>query len=105
MHKVPAFIGASSGLLFVISLACCIFALRIRSYEGIADLERVIEEFPSDGISDQVFFDHRIADLAVATNRNSEQNDEAARALGIAGWLLFGGVLLQAIMLVIALAR
>lgn len=104
-YRLPASFALLSGLVFVASLALCIFALRIRVYEGLADPEDLIARWPDDGIADDEFLDDRVADLAIATNRNARQNDEAARALEFAGWLLLAGVVLQAVAFLIALWR
>lgn len=92
-------------LTFIASLGCCVFALRIKTFEAITDPEEVIAAWPDEGLADEEFFDARIADFAVATKRNAKQNDEAARALALAGWLLFAGVLTQAVVFLLTLAR
>ncbi len=104
-HHVPQSLAVVGGLLFVLSLACCVFSLRMKSFEALSDPEELIAEWPDDGIDDDDFLDDRIADLAVATNRNSKQNDEAAQSLGAAGWLLLAGVASQAIVFTMALWR
>lgn len=86
----------------MLSLAFCIFSVRIKAYEGLADPEEVIRSFPSGPISDEEFLDDRIAELAVVTNRNSRQNDSAAHAVTFAGWLLLFGVALQALIFMVA---
>jgi hypothetical protein len=99
---IPIALAIAAGLSFVLSLAFCIFSVRVKNYEALANPEELIDSFPSGPISDEEFLDNRIADLAVATNRNSRQNDSAANAVTIAGWLLLFGVVLQALIFVVA---
>lgn len=74
-----AFAGA--GILFMCALACCLFAASIRQYEGLTDPRQLVGELNDSPPTDDEFFDARIVDFTVATERNSLQNDRTATAL------------------------
>lgn len=81
------------GSALIAALMCTVFAMRIRTFEGICNLETVIEDFGETPPADDDFRDDRIADLAVATNRNSKQNDRIARSLTFASvFILLAGI-------------
>jgi hypothetical protein len=86
----------------VLLAGCMVFAAVgtwIRTYEGIADPREIIERFGDAPPSNDDFFDNRITDLAVATNRNSAANDKTAWALNWASICLFGATLVLTVML------
>ena len=88
--------------VLVAALLCTIFAIRVRSFEGICDPEEVINHY-DNAPSDEEFFDDRIVDLAVATNRNSQQNDKIATNLSVASILIFAAAMIQLVLLVTAI--
>jgi len=69
-------------------------AVAIRNYEGVCDPVEVIDGFGDTPPSDSDFLDDRIAELAVATNLNFQQNNLTANLLSWAVALLFIGVAL-----------
>lgn len=91
IFSLGLFIG--SVIIFSIALLFSILAIRIRVYEGITDPYDIFEEYGDEAPIDQDFFDNRIADLAVATDRNSIQNDIVAARLSDAAWFLYFGVI------------
>jgi hypothetical protein len=93
--QVPSWPFLLSALVLLISLVSSIVAMRIRPYEGIADLSEIIHGFGNQPPTDDAFLDERLVDLAVATDRNSEQNDRAAKYLECTAWLLVIAVLIQ----------
>lgn len=74
------------------ALAATIVALHVRRYEGIAEPDDVIAEFDSGAITDDKFFEKRIADFAVATARNAAVNTRASFWLLVASFSLIGSV-------------
>ena len=65
-------------------------------YEAVNDPRDVLDEFGDAPVSDEEFFDSRIADYVVAWERNSAVNDRKASRLKIAGYSLLLGITLQA---------
>jgi len=96
------YLAVSTAIVLVLALLATLMATQIRAYEGIADPEEIIRRFGNAEPTDADFLDARIADLAVATNRNSAINDRVAHWLVAASWLLVGGVLLHLLMLTLA---
>jgi hypothetical protein len=91
------------GSVLIAALLCTVIAMRIRTFEGICNPEEVIQRFGPTPPSDDDFRDDRITDLAVATNRNSSQNDAIARTLSLASlFILFAGII-QFILFTLAL--
>jgi hypothetical protein len=101
--RVSVFWFLSIGLLFVAALLLTVRAMGIREFEGIFDPEEVIESFGKEPPSDENFLDDRIVDLAVATNRNSAQNDQTATLLQWAARILFLAVFLQVVVFLLAI--
>jgi ABC-type iron transport system FetAB ATPase subunit len=87
--RVPFVLGAA---LFIGSLIAIVLSTTVREYEGSGDPERIINELPEDEVmTDEAFFDDRIAELAAATANNAQQNERLARGLHITSWLLIAG--------------
>jgi hypothetical protein len=63
----------------------------------------ILESFSQQRPTDPDFLDKRLADLAVATNRNSRQNGKVANALQGAGVLIFLAILIQMAVFVVAI--
>ena len=91
--------------VLVVALLCTIFAIRVRSFEGIADPVKVIDNYGESAPSDTDFLDDRIADLAVATNRNSNQNNRIAGSLALASVFIFLAGTIQFVLLLIAILK
>src|SRR5687767_8307242 len=72
---VPVAVILAIAALMVVALVFCVMGIQIRNYEGIADASDVIDSFSAVSPTDHDFFDARIADFAVATARNSEENN------------------------------
>lgn len=100
--KTPAALYIFMIIGFIISLLFTIFATRIRPYEGICDLEQVVDSFGADPPSDEDFLDNRLADLVVATNRNSIENDKMAAHLRRASYALVFAVVMQLFVFLVA---
>lgn len=101
-YGVSKYLAISVAIVLLLALLATLMAIQIRSYEGIADPEEIIKGYKDKEPTDSDFLDERIADLAVATNRNSEINNRVANWLVVASWLLVFGLLLHLIMLTIA---
>lgn len=101
-YGASRYLAVSTAIVLVLALLATLMAIQIRAYEGIADPEDIIKRYADTEPSDADFLDARIADLAVATNRNAEINDRVATWLVASSWLLVGGVLLHLLMLAIA---
>jgi len=81
-------------LVLVLALLSTVNAMRVRVFEGICDPEEVIKEFGENATTDDDFRDDRIADLAVATNRNFAQNNRIASSLSWAStFILLAGII------------
>ena len=101
---IPIWWFLLSGAVLVLSLLATIAAIQIRTYEGICDLKAVIRNFGDTPPTDDDFLDDRIVDLAVATNKNSKQNDRTARFLSAAAILLLVSVALHLVIFIAAVA-
>ena len=92
-------------LVLVGALLFTVNAMRIRVFEGINDPEEIIKGFGKKPPTDDDFRDDRIADLAVATKRNSGQNDRIAKSLSFASLWIFSAGLIQFCLFLIALLK
>jgi hypothetical protein len=84
---------AAVGLIFLLALVLTVLAARIRDFEGLCEPEALIEGMGNKPITDSKFFEDRVIDLAVATTRNSKENDKIAGLLYWASVLIALGVL------------
>lgn len=84
-------VGAT-GICFIFALLACILALGIFKYEGLCDIKEELLALGDAGKPDSEFYEDRLADMAVAYERNSEQNDHRASLLGISSYLVLAGV-------------
>lgn len=75
-------------LLLAVTLVLIGIGTHIRTYEGIADGGSVVKAYGEKPPTNEDFFDDRIADLVVATARNSQVNNRVARVLAGAGYCL-----------------
>ncbi len=103
--KVPAPLFLSLGGVLVLSLLATIASVAIRNYEGASDPLEIINEFGDVAPSDADFLDDRLVDLAVATNRNSIQNNRTAMLLQMSVALLFLGAVLHLCVFCVAFLR
>jgi hypothetical protein len=94
--------------VFIAAIACMLgsfllslFATKVSNYEAVNEPQDIIEQFGDAPMSDEEFFDLRIADYAVACERNSQVNDKKAFQLVVAAYLLLAGIALQACYLII----
>jgi hypothetical protein len=88
--------------LIASALVFTLLAVRIRRYEAVCDLRSAAENIDREPAED-AFFDARIADFVVASNRNIEVNTDAAESLRSAGWLMVSAVLSHLVFLVVSL--
>lgn len=93
--RIPITLYFIMALLLLLALLLTIMATRIRSYEGVNDLENIIKSLASTVPSEEEFLDTCLIDLAVATNRNSLINNKVAAMLQWASYLLFLAVASQ----------
>jgi hypothetical protein len=83
------------GALLAFALLLVVGAISIRAYERLFDPKKEIKSYADRQPTDAEFLDKRLADFAVATERNATQNDRVARLLRRAAWLIFCSALLQ----------
>jgi hypothetical protein len=88
----------------IVSLTFCVLGVQIRTYEGIAESKDVVNSMGETPPSDADFFDARVADFVVATQRNSTQNDRVATYLSISAVSLALAMIGQVVILVFVLA-
>jgi len=93
-----------SVLLLVTALVFVVYAVGIYTNEKPSDPEQLVSSFGDERPSDEAFRDARIVDLAVATGRNSANNDRRAKRLRTATILLLSGIFGQAIFLTLIVA-
>ena len=89
--------------MLVIALLFAILGIRVRSFEGIFDPEKIIASLGPVAPTDEEFLDDRIVDLAVSTNKNSRRNDKVASSLASALFCVFIAGATQFILLVVAM--
>jgi hypothetical protein len=75
---------------FLLSL----WSIRVSNYEATSDPRKILHGFRPPPEDDE-FFDHRIVDFTVAYERNRLVNDEKARQLSLAGYMLLIGIFLH----------
>ena len=98
-NSLPLILIYISSLFFIISaLADVIFAIGIYTNEKPSDPEVIINRMDDTVTPDQKFIEDRIIDFAVATNRNSANNDKRAGYLRYSTYLLLLGILCQAVL-------
>jgi hypothetical protein len=77
---------------FVLSL----WVLQASKYEAIASPSDVTNQFGEASMTNEEFFDNRIADLTVACERNISVDDRKAVYLGLSGYAVLIGIFLHA---------
>lgn len=101
--RVPIWLYMTMALILLAALLLTILATRIRGYEGICDLKDIYLSVEDSPPTDEDFLEDRLADLVVATNRNSNQNDKVATYLQWASYLIFAAVSLQLLIFVVGI--
>jgi hypothetical protein len=97
---LPWWVLGATTILLAGTLALLVVAMRIRTYEGASDPEEIVKGFGEKPPKDEVFFDDRIADYVVATNRNTKVNNSTAMTLQYASYSLAAAMLLLLVALV-----
>jgi hypothetical protein len=100
---VPTAVVIFVAACMIISLTACVLGVQIRTYEGVAEPRDVIDSMGEQPPTDSEFFDARIADFAVATERNSRQNDRVAIYLSLSAIALAVAMVGQVVILVFLL--
>jgi hypothetical protein len=90
-------------LIFLISLCFSALALGIYSYESINDPKIIIDNYGSNVPKNEEFFNDRIIDVSVATNRNKNQNDKRSNMLKISSWIMVIGILAHMSIMIIVI--
>jgi hypothetical protein len=103
VFQVPLGLYLALSVVLLCALLLTVLATRIRTYEGICDPEEVIRSFGKTKPTDEEFLDHRVVDLACATNRNVAENNKVAGILQTASYLLFVSVFLQLVIFGLAI--
>ena len=88
-----------SVFLLVASLVAVVIAIGIYRNEKPSNPREMILALKDYVPTDDEFRDERIVDLAVATDRNSKNNDLRAKRLQVSSYLLILGILGQALFL------
>lgn len=98
---VPAAAIVLDGSAFVVAVLFCVLAMQVRTYEGIADPDVILNGFDEDGVPGDVdFYDDRVVDYSVATARNSMVNNRVATWLSVSGFSILAGVAGQVVLFV-----
>jgi esterase/lipase superfamily enzyme len=95
------FIGTVIAMLtsFLLSL----LATKVSTYEGVNHPREIIDGFGDSPVTDEEFFDDRLADFTIAWERDSQVNDKKAALISIAGYALLAGISLHACYFIIRL--
>lgn len=91
-ESFPKILLGATGVSFISALLACVLALGIFKYEGLCDIKEELLAFDDTGKPDAEFYEDRLADMAVAYDRNSLQNDRRALLLQISSYLMLAGV-------------
>jgi hypothetical protein len=103
--SVPVTLYIITAGILLLSLLLTMAAMRIYSYEGVCNLEQVIDSFGERPPADEDFLDDRLVDLAVATTRNTKINNRRGILLLCASILICLAVIVQLLIFVIALTN
>lgn len=85
------FAAAVCGMLAAFLFA--LWSIKVTEIEGLIDPEKTAEKL--DSMSEEEFFDDRIADFAVASHRNARINDHKADQQIWAGYCILVGIFLH----------
>ena len=102
---IPFVLVLLIGVVLCGALVFVLLALRIRAYEAVNDGIAIIEAYEEPGPTDNIFFEDRIVDYAVASSRNREHNNRTARLLWWASWLLTAGMICMLCVTLVAVRR
>lgn len=91
-NPLPIVLFLMTALLLFASLVTTALSLKIESFEGIFNPMDVITNFGDEPPSNAEFLDDRIAEIAVATEYNSEMNDRRANRVRLASVFLLCGL-------------
>ncbi len=80
-YGIPWWILTLVAAVLAVAIVLVVLATRIRRYEAVADPQKVVDSFGDIEPTNKDFFDDRIADLTVATMRNSAVNHRVANIL------------------------
>jgi len=87
--------------LFIVAVLFCVLAMQVRKYERIADPDELLDEFEAeDDLFDEQFFEDRIIDYSVATQRNAAANNRVALRLAVSAFSILAGVAGQILLFV-----
>jgi hypothetical protein len=92
---VPVSIVIAIAACLTVAVALCVLGVQIRTYEGITEPRDVLQSYGEVQPTDGEFFDARIADFMVATERNSVQNDRVATYLALSGGAIALAMIIQ----------
>ena len=98
--RIPTAAPVFVATCMVISLTACVLGIQIRTYEGIAEPRDIIASFGTQPPSDTEFFDARIADYVIASERNSAVNDRVANYLSVSAITLAVAMIGQIVVLI-----
>ena len=91
--NIPAVAVVLNGAAFVVAVLFCVFAMQVRTYEGVADPDDILKGFDDTGVpTDLEFYDDRVVDYTVAIARNSRVNNRVATWLSVSGFSILVGV-------------
>jgi len=94
-HDALLYAHAIGLLALAVALLLVVRSMGIRVYERLNDPEAVLESCERHGWDGAKLRMHRMADYAIAANRNKLSNDAQAYWLRISGWfMLFGLIML-----------
>jgi hypothetical protein len=94
----------ASVLAFMLAgLLLAIWGTRLAVFQTLSDPNSVIEQFTDTAMSDEEFFDNRIADCTAAIDWNVEVNDSKAKKLAFSSYSLAAGIFLHAAFFAVAL--
>ena len=88
-------------LLFLVALLFTLMSLGIYSRRALADPEKIIYNFGATPPEDADFFDHRIVEFSVTTERTRVLNNRRANRLRLASILMFCGALSHIIFIIL----
>lgn len=103
--EIPWWMLLLEMLCLAVAVLLVVLGATIREYEGIADPEQLIDDYEDEWPDNEQFFEDRIADYVVATNRNRDTNNRAANYLQGAGLGLVAAMAIIVAMIVVALYR
>jgi len=83
-------------ITMLLAFLAALLVTQVATFEALTDPDEVINQFGVEPPTDADFFDNRIADYSVATQRNRIVNERKARYLAVAGYLILAGLAIHA---------